>query len=127
VPADEDHKREVLAFVSPIIAMGRGSSPIPAMIRAFKAFQNAPDKRGRVMYILTDGEFDTSGYRYKSASGKELMGTEAVIAWLRDNNKDGSVHVYPIILGLQPSPQIEEKMKTIAKENGGEYKYVQPE
>ena len=106
------------------------------MIRAFAAFKNS-NKKGQVMYILTDGEFDTSRYVFRSVGGKQLQGTEAVIEWLRDNNPDIKgvdkagkpftnkfVHVYVIVLGDTPSPEVEESMKLIAKENGGEYKFV---
>jgi hypothetical protein len=136
VTADAAHKREISTYVNTVVAQGHGSSPIPAMIRAFAAFRSS-NKKGQVMYILTDGEFDMSKYVFTSVGGKKLQGTEAVIEWLRENNPDIKgvdkagkpftnkfVHVYVIILGDTPSPEVEESMKTIAKENGGEYKFV---
>jgi len=136
VKIDENRKREISAYVNNVVARGHGSSPIPAMIRAFSAFKSS-NKKGQVMYILTDGEFDMSRYRFTSASGKKLLGTEAVIEWLRENNpdinrvdkagkafKDKFVHVYVIILGDTPSHEVEESMRLIARENGGEYKFV---
>jgi hypothetical protein len=124
VKATAHTKRQAVAFLNDVQASGWGSSPIPALIAAFRAFKNAPDNRGRVMYILTDGEFDTSGYQYNRRDGAQLFGNDAVLAYLRENNRDKSVHVYPIILGDQPTARAEETMRTIAKENGGQYKYV---
>lgn len=123
VKAGLESKKEISDFVNSVEPMGHGSSPLPAMIAALRAFRTNPDKRGQVMYILTDGQFESSGFIYKSG-GKNLIGTEAVIAWLRENNKDGFMHVFPIILGPPPDAHVEESMKTIANENGGKYKYV---
>lgn len=122
--ATEDNKRKALKALDGIQATGFGSSPIPALEVAFRAFRNTPDKRGKLCYILTDGEFDSSGYQYKGVGGKMLMGNEAVNAWLRATNKDRSVHMYPIILGPPPSADTEVSMKQMATENGGRYKYV---
>jgi hypothetical protein len=136
VTADAIHKREISTYVDTVVAQGYGSSPIPAMIRAFNAFKNS-NKKGQVMYILTDGDFDSSKYAYTAKNGQKLQGTPAVIEWLRENNPDIKgvdkagkpftnkfVHVYVIILGDTPSSEVEESMKTIAKENSGEYKFV---
>jgi hypothetical protein len=122
VQANDANKREALAFLRDIRAAGWGSSPIPAIIAGFKAFRAAPNKEGegKLMYLLTDGDFDTSGYKYKG-----LMGNEAVVVWLRDNNADKTVHVTPIILGEKPSQETEESMRKIATENGGEYRFVE--
>ncbi len=120
VAATESNKRILLNYVKDVRAAGFGSSPIPALKAAFKAFKGAPDNRGRIMYLLTDGEFDSSGETYQN-----LSGTEAVLAWLRDNNRDKAVHIYPIILGNKPSEEVEASMKKLAAENGGEYTFVE--
>jgi hypothetical protein len=52
------------------------------------------------------------------------MGNQAVIHWLRANNRNGGVHVYPIILGPRPSSDTEASVKLLAEENGGRYRYV---
>jgi hypothetical protein len=110
VQATEENKRQAVKYLDGVNAAGFGSSPIPALAAAFKAFKAVQDQRGKMLYMLTDGEFDT--------------GSEAVIQWLRDNNKDKTVHVYPLIIGDKPDEKTEQVMQTIAKENGGEYKYV---
>lgn len=124
VYATEDNKRKALKALDGIQATGFGSSPIPALEVAFRAFRNTPDKRGKLCYILTDGEFDSSGFQYKGPGGTVLMGNEAVAAWLRATNKDRSVHLYPIILGPPPSAETEKSIKMLAEENKGRYKYV---
>ena len=93
--------------------------PDPGPGSGLPRLRNTPDKRGKLCYILTDGEFDSSGYQYKGPGGKVLMGNEAVNAWLRANNKDRSVHMYPIILGPPPGADTETSMKQMATENGG--------
>ncbi|MCY2924965.1 MAG: hypothetical protein NT031_05915, partial [Planctomycetota bacterium] len=74
---------------------------------------------GKVLFLLTDGDFDVSEYKYKG-----LVSNEAVTRWLRDNNSDTSVHVCPIIRGDKPGKETEEAMRKIATENGGKYYFV---
>ncbi|MEI7837067.1 MAG: vWA domain-containing protein [Planctomycetota bacterium] len=122
VPATDANKRDALGFLREIRASGYGSSPIPALDAAFKSFRAAPNEvgKGKLMYVLTDGDFDTSAYKYKG-----MVGNDAVTQWLRDNNGDKMVHVYPIILGEKPGKETEESMRKIASENGGEYRFVE--
>ncbi|MCY2928687.1 MAG: hypothetical protein NTV86_04175 [Planctomycetota bacterium] len=109
-PATEENKAMALNFLGRIEASGFGSSPIPAMTAAFNAFRNAPNHGGRVLYLITTGDFQTSAYKYKG-----LDGNDAVNAWLRDNNAAKTVHVYPLIFGGNPGDNI----RTLAAENGG--------
>ncbi|MCY2931126.1 MAG: VWA domain-containing protein [Planctomycetota bacterium] len=122
VAATEANKRDALSFLKKIVASGYGSSPIPALDAAFKAMQSLPNEAGKnkLMYVLTDGDFDTTAFKYKG-----LVGNDAVIAWLRDHNTDKMIHVYPIILGDKPAKETEDSMRKIASENGGEYRYVE--
>jgi hypothetical protein len=124
VLATEDNKLAALKSLGAVRASGFGSSPIPALEVAFRAFRNTPDNRGKLLYLLTDGEFDSSGYQYRGPDGKPLMGNQAVIGWLHDNNKTARVHVCPIILGPRPSVDTEASIQRLADENGGRYKYV---
>ena len=124
VLATEENKLAALKALGSVQASGFGSSPIPALEAAFRAFRNTPDNRGKLLYLLTDGEFDSSGYQYRGPDGKPLMGNQAVIHWLRANNKTAGVHVCPIILGSRPSADTEASLKLLAEENGGRYKYV---
>ncbi|MCY2924473.1 MAG: VWA domain-containing protein [Planctomycetota bacterium] len=122
IPASDTNKGDALTFLKEIRASGYGSSPIPALAAAFKAFRAVPARSGdgKVLYLLTDGDFDTSNYKYKG-----LAGNHAVATWLRDNNGDRSVHVYPIIMGERPDDKTVESMRKIASENGGEYHFVE--
>lgn len=123
VSANTENKVALKDFVNSIEPMGHGSSPIPALGAALRAMKASAGGGANLVYLLTDGDFDQSSFVYKSG-GRTLTGTEAVIAWLRENNKDGFLHVSPIVLGPAPEPRVEEMMRTIAKENGGEYRYV---
>jgi hypothetical protein len=124
VTATSDNQRAAVRALSSVHATSFGSSPIPALETAFRAFRNTPDYRGKVLFLLTDGEFDSNGYEYRGRDGKPLMGNQAVIQWLRANNKSGGVHVYPIIMGPKPSADTEASLKLLAKENNGCYTYV---
>jgi hypothetical protein len=124
VLATEENKLAALKALGSVRASGFGSSPIPALEVAFRAFRSTPDSRGKLLYLLTDGEFDSSGYQYRGPDGRPLMGNQAVIGWLHDNNKTARVHVCPIILGPRPSADTEASLKLLAEENGGRYKYV---
>jgi hypothetical protein len=124
VTATIESKRAVVQALGAVQATGFGSSPIPALEAAFRAFRNTPDNRAKVLFLLTDGEFDSSGYEYRGRDGKPLMGNQAVIQWLHANNKDAGVLVYPIIVGPKPSADTEASMKLLAKENNGRYRYV---
>jgi hypothetical protein len=83
-----------------------------------------------VLFLVTDGLFDSSGYKYKAKDGQESLGSDAVIGWMRDNNPrdkndEPFVHVYPIIVSSdKPDAETENVMKTIAKENGGKARFV---
>ncbi|MCY2931794.1 MAG: hypothetical protein NTV86_20345 [Planctomycetota bacterium] len=121
--ASDANKRQAMKFLKEIRATGYGSSPVPALAAAFKAFKAVPVKPGdaNVLILLTDGDFDPTGYKYKG-----LAGNESVIAWLRYNNSDRSVHVHPIILGDKPAKETEDFMRKLASENGGKYRHVEP-
>jgi hypothetical protein len=128
VPATEENKREALKYLAGVNAAGFGSSPIPALVRAFQVYESAPagaggKREGKTMFLLTDGEFETSGYVYKGADGKELGGSEAVLAWLKEHNKDKSVHVFTIVVGPPPSEDAAKVLGDIAEQNGGKYKF----
>jgi hypothetical protein len=124
VKATEENKRRAYKGMDGMQATGFGSSPIPALEVALRAFRNNQDTVRNTLFVVTDGEFDSSGYQFREAGGKVLVGNEAVIAWLRANNKDKSLHVCPIIFGTPPSAATEASMKVLGAENGGRYKYA---
>ncbi|MCY2928672.1 MAG: hypothetical protein NTV86_04100 [Planctomycetota bacterium] len=114
-------KLEPIADLGDVKFLGQRSSAIPAMIVAFKGCNGLPAKPGqKVLYLLTNGELNANGPKYKG-----LVGNESVIAWLRDNNADKAMHVCPIVLGKKPTKAREDAMKTIALENGGTYVFVE--
>jgi DNA-directed RNA polymerase subunit RPC12/RpoP len=124
VTATSDNTRAAVRALSSVHATGFGSSPIPALEMAFRTLRNTPYDRGKVLFLLTDGEFDSSGYEYRGPDGRPLVGNQAVIQWLRANNKSGGVHVYPIIMGPRPSADIDASLEFLAQENNGRHKYV---
>jgi hypothetical protein len=124
VYATEENKQLAFKSLDRMQATGFGSSPIPALEVAFRALRSTQDKRGKLCYILTDGEFASSGFQYRDPAGKVMLGNQAVIGWLRANNKDQSIHMYPIILGPPPNADTEGAMKLLAGENAGLYRYV---
>jgi Mg-chelatase subunit ChlD len=125
VLATEENKRLAIKALDEIRVGGPKSSPIAALEVAFNAFRYAPPHGpGRVCHVVTSREFSACGYQYKEPGGTVLTGSEAIIAWVRANNKDVRVHVYPIILGPPPSAETKEFLKKLAEENGGRYKYV---
>jgi hypothetical protein len=123
VYATEDNKRLALKALDGIQAVGAGSNPVPALEVAFKVIRDTPYKKG-LCYILTTQDFSAGGYEYKVPEGGVLTGNEAVLAWLRANNEDHSVRVYPCIFGPPPSADTEAFLKKLAEENKGRYKYV---
>ena len=127
VPPTPLFTREAAKFLREVGSSGYGSSPIPALARAFELFKQLPDDRkGRLIYVLTDGEFDIGDYVYKTAGGRELTGNEAVLAWLRDHNKGTrQVQVNPILYNFKGMQQTVDSMRQIAKENRGDFKIIE--
>ena len=120
--ATDENKIECGRALRKVIVTGYGCLPISALILAFEALKAVPDKPGvrKVLFILSDGDFDSEESQYKGTWREGV-----VREWLRKNNADKGVHVYPIILGEKPYKETEEATKTIASENGGEYRFVE--
>ena len=109
--ADENAKRGAAAYLKTVQPQG-GSPTIPnlAIQRAFEVLARTPNqKRGKLMYLLTDGEFHDN---------------EEVRALFAKLNTDKSVHVNTLIYMFQ-NPEFEKVMRKIAEENGGKYKFVE--
>jgi len=96
VPATERNRRRALAFIDRVVAQGE-TDPSEGFDRAFAADP-------RVVYFLTDGEFD-----------------KAVIDQVDRLNAGGEVTVHTIGFLYRPN---EEALRTIAERNGGEYTFV---
>ncbi len=84
-----------------------------------------PNRTGKVIYILSDGDFSgmSAGSVYAGSDGKRLTGNEAVIQFLRDHNADKAVQVNTILLFSQDEDAI-KVFKQIADENAGQFKHV---
>ncbi|MDY6914008.1 MAG: VWA domain-containing protein [Planctomycetota bacterium] len=120
VPATPQHKAEAAEFLAGVRPRG-STTVLPALSRAFAVLKRADKRRrGKLIYLLTDGDFAGmgGGSRYKG-----LSGNEAVVAWLKDNNQSGEVHVNTYLYGWQPKSAV-DVMKKIAEQHGGRYKYV---
>jgi cell wall assembly regulator SMI1 len=84
-----------------------------------------PNRTGKVIYILSDGDFSGmfAGSVYAGPDGKRLTGNDAVIQFLRDHNPDKAVQVNTILLFSQDEDAI-KVFKQIAAENAGQFKHV---
>ena len=110
VYANEDYKREAMKYLKTIHAQGR-TDPIPALRRAFTVLQRTPNqKRGKLVYLLTDGEFQDN---------------EQVLKTVKELNKSGQIYINTI-LHHHESPPAVKVLKAIAKENGGRFKFIPP-
>ncbi len=108
VPATRANKKEAARFLSDVTAKAQ-TDPIPALNRAFDVLRSAR-KRGRLIYLLTDGEFPDN---------------EKVLRAIRAKNpsKKKKVYINTFLYGTKP-PEAVGVMKRIAEENGGRYTFV---
>lgn len=111
VYATVENKRLAVNFLNKIIPEGQ-TDPIPALKRAFTVLKTARGKReGQLIYLLTDGEFPDN---------------EKVLQEIRKLNARHTIHINTI-LHWHHSPNVMKVLKQIAQENGGVFKYVQPD
>lgn len=125
VPADQDNKFAAIRFLSAVNASGQ-TTALPALQRAFTVLKYADKKRpGRLVYLLSDADFSgiTGGSTHQTSDGKTLQGNEAVLAWLRDNNKAKDVYINTFLYRGN-DPTAVKVMQTIAQENGGRFRQV---
>jgi len=116
-PRNRKRRTEFLNHIRPAGC----SDALPALKRAFKHLRRTEATRKEI-FLLTDGCFEgmTGGSRYRSAAGDDLHGNEAVVQWLRDNNRGKTIRVH-IILFENKEARAVAVMQLIAKENGGKY------
>ena len=107
MPATAENKEAAAKFLESVRAMGQ-SDPIPALQRAFAVLARADKRPGRLIYLLTDGNFPDNA---------------AVLAVLRKLNGGKQVAINTYLYGRRP-PEAEKVMRQIAKEHGGRYRYV---
>ncbi len=113
VPATEGNKRAAAKFMGGVRAASTTgqTNPIPGLQRAFRALQSVPaDKKGKVIYLLTDGEF---------------YDNERVLQAVRKLNAAGKVRIYTALYGSR-SPMAIKTLKQIARDSGGEFSLLQP-
>ena len=85
----------------------------PALKRAFEVLRRADPKRpGRVIYLLTDGEFSD---------------IDDVNEALIKENKRGDVLINTFLFSESEKEIPANTLKRIAKDNGGRYKFVSPD
>lgn len=94
----------------------KGSNPIPALDRAFTVLKNAK-KKGRVIYLLSDGEFGGN-------QAAPTLTNEAVLRKVRALNKDKKVFMNTILFGIN-QPEAVKVMQQLAKENRGKFRCVE--
>jgi len=110
VYATEKLKREASVYLDTIQAQGQ-TDPIPALSRAFQVLKQTPNaKRGKLIYLLTDGEFSDN---------------ERVLKQIRQLNKTGDVYINTILHHHRARLAV-GVLESIAKENGGRFKFVPP-
>ena len=119
VPGTAENKIAVVEFLAKDEIRPQGkTTALVALKRAFEVFNKVPNE-GKLLLLLTDGEFSGigGGSRYKGKSGNE-----AVLAWLRDNNKKGDVTINTFLFGKDP--RAHAVMRKIAEESEGEFKPI---
>jgi uncharacterized protein with von Willebrand factor type A (vWA) domain len=108
VPASYEMKTSAAKFLEPKIPEGQ-TDPVPALRRAFNVLNGADQrKKGKIIYLLTDGAFRDN---------------EAVLAAIREMNKDKSVAIFTYLYG-SPDEEAARVMKLIADENNGRFKRI---
>ncbi len=108
VPATRANKKKAARFLKDVIPELQ-TTPVPAINRAFDVLRGAR-KRGRLIYLLTDGVFPDN---------------EKVLQAIRARNKGKKKRVFinTFLYGSRP-PEAVEVMKQIAEDNGGRYTFV---
>lgn len=117
VKATGDKKIAVVDFLERDDVRPRGrTTALVALKRAFEVLEKASDRKGKVIFLLTDGEFAGigGGSRYKGASGNE-----AVLSWLADNNKNREVTIKTVLYTHGKSEKAKAVMNKIARDHGG--------
>ena len=107
VSGNRENKDAVLKFLNDVVAQGK-TDPVPALNRAFDVMERANTRPGKLVYLLTDGDFPDN---------------EKVLSALRARNRSKDVHINTYLYAAKPLSQAEKVMTQIASENGGKYKF----
>lgn len=104
------------------------TTALVALKRAFAVLAAAPANESRLIYLVSDGDFSglAGGSQYRTADGRKLGGNEAVLQWLADKNAGPKVYINTILLHSTDETAV-DVLKTIARQNGGRFKYISPD
>ena len=111
VVANHQNKLQLAEFLIGVIAERR-SDPIPALKRAFGVLRKANRLPGKLIYLLTDGQFTQPPgdvlRAIRAANHRDEVLINTYLYWYEDR-------------------QAIELMRQIAEQNGGRYRYISPE
>ncbi len=115
IPATQANRKAVAEFVANTASSGV-TQGIPAVRRAFDVLRKAKRSRpGKIIYLLTDGEF-----RYEN-----LRLNDKVLEEIRTRNAGKEVVIHTLLYGRRTEAG-EKVLQAIATENGGRYKHIDP-
>jgi len=109
-PGTERYKLALADFLASV-RPGKQTDPIPAIGRAFDVLTETPCGEEKVIFLLTDGVFPDN---------------RKVVETINRRNVGKQVRVHTILYGHRPR-EAEEVMRRIARENGGQYRFVSPD
>ena len=122
VPATPEYKASVAEFIEDKVVPEGKTRVLEALQRAFQVLNQVPAGGEKVIFLLSDGDFEGIGEASNEYAG--LQGNEAVKRWVGDNNRAGNqVRIYTFLYGGE-DPDAMKVMQEIAQANGGEFKHV---
>jgi hypothetical protein len=122
VPATPEYKADVAEFIEKKVVPEGKTRVLEALQRAFQVLNQVPAGGEKVIFLLSDGDFEGIGEASNEYAG--LQGNEAVKKWIADNNRGrGDVRIYTFLYGGD-DPDAKTVMQEIASANGGEFKHV---
>jgi len=107
VQATDENKAQASQFLSDVSPEGQ-TNPVMALKRAFDVLEGANSKPGKLIYLLTDGDFSNN---------------EEIFRLLQERNGKKDVHITTFNYGAKTGT-IASVLQKIASENGGRYNYV---
>ena len=107
VAATLKNKRTAARFMKNIIPEGSPTNPIPALKRAFGVLAGAK-KPGKLVYLLTDGDF---------------FDNAKVVQAISRINRNKKVLINTFLFSVKTQSTV-NVLTTIAKQNGGRFKFV---
>ncbi len=108
LPASKQYKVEAAKWLDEVIAQGQGSDPRPAMEQAFAVLKASDKKPGKMIFLLTDGDFPDN---------------DAVLKRVRELNSGHDVVINTYLYG-KAADSFVKIMKAIAEETHGAFKQI---